>query len=112
MKTKLPLPQDKKLTIVFRVEPGCLGPDGGEHVEEFCNSAKIDFEYADSDYIYWEIIPRHDKSLPEMQFKVGNKILTHEKAVKYLGMFDKNLDELEEYFHENIAILIGNYMRP
>ncbi len=27
---------NKKLTVLFRVEPGSLGPDGSEHVEEFC----------------------------------------------------------------------------
>ena len=32
-------PTEKKLTIQIRVEPGCLGPDGKEHIETFCVAA-------------------------------------------------------------------------
>ena len=39
MKNILPLSQDKKLTVVVRVESGCLGPNGSKHVEEFCSVA-------------------------------------------------------------------------
>ncbi|MFT6898769.1 MAG: hypothetical protein ACJA13_003196, partial [Paraglaciecola sp.] len=40
MPTSLPLPLYKKLTVTFRVEPGCLGPDGISHIEAFCKFAK------------------------------------------------------------------------
>ena len=110
MKTKLPLPQDKKLTVVFRVEPGCLGPDGKDHIEEFCRYAEKGVESVDSDFVHWEIVPRHDKSLPEMQYKVANKNLTHDQAAKYLEIFEKNLDEFEGHLHEKLALLINGFM--
>lgn len=62
MKIILPLAQDKKLTVVIRVEPGCLGPDGNSHVKEFCNVAQVEIEPIDSDFVNWEVVPRFDKS--------------------------------------------------
>jgi len=110
MKNNLPLPQDKKLTVLFRVEPGCLGPDGKEYIEEFCSFAQKEVESIDSDFVHWDIVPRHDKSLPEMQYKVGGKRLTHDKAEKYLEIFKKNLDEFEGHLHEKLSLLIGQYL--
>ena len=67
MKSSLPLSEDKKLSVIFRVEPGCLGPDGKRYVSEFCSFAQSELRSLDSDYIAWNIIPRKDKKLPEMQ---------------------------------------------
>ena len=30
----------KKLLVMYRIEPGCLGPQGADYVEEFCVFAK------------------------------------------------------------------------
>jgi len=110
MKNILPLPQDKKITVVIRVEPGCLGPDGNDHVEEFCSVAQIEVEPIDSDFVNWEVVPRFDKSLPEIQYKATNKMLTHDQAAKYLELFNKKLDEFEEHVNEKLAILIDQHL--
>ena len=110
MKNNLPLPQDKKLTIVFRVESGCLGPDGAIHIEEFCRFAQKEFETVDADFVHWKIEPRHDKSLAEMQYQVSNKKLNHDQAAKYLGVFNKDLDEFEKHLHNKFALLIDQYL--
>ena len=110
MKHNLPLPQEKKLTILFRVESGCLGPQGSTHIDEFCHFAQKEFETVDADFIHWEIVPRHDKSLAEMQYQVSNKKLSHDQAAKYLEVFDKNLDEFEGHLHHKFALLIDQYL--
>ena len=110
MSISLPLPSEKKLTIVYRVEPGCLGPKGASHVEDFCFFTQKEFERLDSDYIRWEIEPRNDKSLPELQYKINNKKLTHDKAARYLELFDKNLDEFESHLHNSFALQIEQYL--
>lgn len=110
MKINLPLPQEKKLTIVFRVEPGCLGPKGMDHINKFCGLAQKKFESIDSDFIHWEIIPRHDKSLPEMQYKINNKKLSSDKAEKYLTLFDKSLHEFEDHLNTKLSLIIDQYM--
>jgi len=110
METKLPLPKDKKLMVVFRVEPGCLGPEGEDHIDKFCSTAQKEVEPIDSDFVHWELVPRHDKSLPEMQYQINHRDLTHDKAARYLQVFNKNLDEFEGHFHEKLASLIDEYL--
>ena len=110
MKIKLPLNQDQKLNVIFRVEPGCLGPQGEGHVVDFCKSAQKMVETIDADFVHWVIIPRHDKSEPEMEYKIVNKKLSHDKAEKYLGLFDKSLDEFEGHLHDKLALLIDKYL--
>lgn len=110
MKNNLPLPQDKKLTVMFRIEAGSLGPDGDKHVGSFCEYAEKELMSLDSDYIHWEIVPRHDKSLPEMEFKVNGRRLSHDKAARYLEVFEQDLDEFELHLAGNISRLIGEFM--
>ena len=110
MKLNLPLPEDKKLTVIFRVESGSLGPNGADHVEPFCQQAREVFKTIDSDFIKWQILPRHDKSLAEMAFKVLNKNLTHDQAEQYLAVFEKSLDEFEDHLIQTLAQLVGEYL--
>ena len=63
MKDNLPLPEEKKLTVLFRLEPGCLGPKGVEHIDNFCQLAQKEFKSFHSDFVQWTIVPRIDKSL-------------------------------------------------
>ena len=69
------LPDSKKLTVVYRVEPGCLGPTGRDNIEAFCDYANKELAPTDSGFVNWEIMPRYDKSLPEMQYLIANKKL-------------------------------------
>jgi translation initiation factor 2 alpha subunit (eIF-2alpha) len=109
MGLSLPLPLYKKLTVTFRVEPGCLGPDGAEHIEEFCKYAKKEVAQLDADFVRWVITPRYDKSLPETEYKTNNKKLDHDKAEKYLRVFEKELDDFEEHLQDKLAELIDEY---
>ncbi|MCU7938136.1 MAG: hypothetical protein KZQ64_03165 [gamma proteobacterium symbiont of Bathyaustriella thionipta] len=110
MKINLPLLQEQKLTIIFRIEPGCLGPNGVNHIEAFCELAEKEFASIDSDFIHWTIIPRLDKSLPEMQYKINNKKLAQDKAEKYLKVFGKSLHEFEDHLHNKIGLIIDQFM--
>ncbi|MCW8901023.1 MAG: hypothetical protein OQK75_07145 [Gammaproteobacteria bacterium] len=109
MKIKLPLPDNKKLTVIFRVEPGCLGPDGSEYVEAFCRFAEKEFAPVNSGFIRWSIIPMYDKSFAEIDYKIGSLGLTQDKVARYLNMFDKNADEFEEEISIKISELITQY---
>ena len=103
------LADNKKLTIIFRVEPGCLGPEGDKLIEDFCvysNSHIQDFE---AEMINWQILPRNDKSLEEMQYMLNDKRLSEEKAQRYLNMFNKEISQFEESLHEKIADLIDQF---
>ena len=106
----LPLPMYKKLTVTFRVEPGCLGPDGIDHIKGFCKFAKKEVAGLNSDFVRWVITPRYDKSLLETEYKTNNKLLDHDKAKKYLSVFGKQLDDFEENLQDKLSILIEQYL--
>jgi len=110
MKHNLPLPKDKKLNVLFRVEPGCLGPDGPEHVESFCQYAQKSVEDLDADFVHWDIVPRFDKSLPEMEYKVNTRRLNHDQAERYLHVFNKELDEFETHLNDKLGELIDSFL--
>jgi hypothetical protein len=106
----LPLPDEKKLTVEFRLEPSCLGPDGETHIVDFCTLAQKHFSTVDTDFIHWKIIPRHDKSLPERQYLINNKKLTIDQARKYLHMFNRNIEKFEQDFDEELGKLINQFL--
>jgi len=110
VKEKLPLPQNKKLTIVFNVEPGCLGQNGMNHVEDFCQFTQNKIKSINSDIIIWEVLPRYDKSQPEIQYKLNNKKLSNDKAAKLLALFDQKINEIEVQLEDKIIILIEQYL--
>ncbi len=110
MKHDLPLPDDKKLCVTYRVEPGCLGPEGAKHVVQFCQYAQENIKTLDSDYILWNIVPRDDKTLPEMQYNVVGKRMNHAQAEKYLEVFEKSLDEFEGHLEDKLAEFIEAFM--
>ena len=82
----LPLADERKLTVLFRVEPGSLGPDGSEEAQLFCDQSQQQLAALDADFIHWQIIPRFDKTQPELEYKVGNKRLVRSQAAQYLKL--------------------------
>ena len=40
--------QNKKLTLVIRLESGCLGPKGADLIDDFCSVAQKEFDSLDS----------------------------------------------------------------
>lgn len=107
----LPLSEDKKLSVTFRVEPGCLGPQGGDLISRFCDIAQEAFKALASDYIVWNIVPRSDKTLPEAEYALMNKRISESQAQQYLAMFDMKLDELESDFDDKLEALITDYLK-
>jgi hypothetical protein len=110
MKSALPLQEEKKLFVTYRVEAGCLGPDGLSHIAKFCKFAQSEMEAVDSEYITWNIVHREDKTLPEMEYNVFGKVINDSQADKYLSMFGKNLNEFENNLSDLITNLIYQFM--
>lgn len=106
----LPLQESQKLHVLFRLEPGCLGPGGIDLAVEFCQFAQKKVEQLDADFMHWEVTPRTNKKLPEMQFKVSGKKLSEPQAAKYLSLFGKSLDEFEEHMEVLLADLVDEFM--
>lgn len=109
MKQDLPLSQ--KLTVLYRIEPGCLGPQGKQYIEGFCTMALATIGKTDNSFIRWIIVPRYDKSLPEVQYLVNDKALNREMANRYLMHFGRELEPFENTLYEKLADLIDEYMQ-
>lgn len=104
-----PIPDDKILTLTFRVEPGCLGPEGISQIEDFCRFAQGQISSSNSNFLLKKLIPRFDKSLPELHYQINNKTLSQDQVTKYLNLFNQDVSNIEEDFHEEIANLIDEY---
>lgn len=107
---KAAISNDKKLTVVYRIEPGCLGPKGDELVKDFCLFAQQKFEPVDAEIVNWIITPRFDKALPELQYRIQDKLLTQDHAARYLSMFDMDIGSFEEHMEETLVESIELFM--
>lgn len=105
------LDNTKKLEITYRVEGGCLGPVGHTHIDKFCDYAQQNIKTKSSHFVTLKIIPRHDKSLAEMQFSVLSKKLSHAQAEKYLSYFGQNLEDIESELSDQLMRLIECYSK-
>jgi len=102
-------PEEKKMTVIFRMEPGSLGPDGAQYVKEFCEFAQTQLRASSEYYLNWFIVPRFDKSLPEMKYQLGGKVLNKAQATKYLGMFGENYSHFEDQLEDHLEAIINQY---
>jgi hypothetical protein len=101
---------DNKLVILCRLEPGCLGPDGIEHIETFCVMAQKALVTHESDICHWLLEPRFNKSLEEFQYGLKGKLLTKEQAKKYLLLAHREWGNFEEKFEDKLTQLINLYI--
>ncbi|MEI6896777.1 MAG: hypothetical protein V5786_04705 [Psychromonas sp.] len=99
----------KKMTVIFRMEPGSLGPNGVEYINDFCEFAQLQLQACADIYINWAIVPRFDKRLPEMEFQLANKKLSLEKVTQYLALFDQRFEHFEERLENNLEAIINQY---
>ena len=101
--------EEKKMTVIFRMEPGSLGPDGSQYIKEFCEFAQVQLQACAEFYITWSIIPRFDKSLAELEFQLANKKLTSAKAKQYFAVFNESLENFEEQLENNLEAIVNQY---
>ena len=102
--------ENTKLTVLSRIEPGCLGPEGEDKVDEFCVFAQKEFGSMEVDFVQWEISPRRDTSLSEIEYMMAGKRLSRDMVVRYLKRFGENHDEFELYLDDILTHLINQFL--
>lgn len=100
----------KKLSVLCRVEPGCLGPDGREHIEAFCTLAQQAMKHFAVDLVTWTLVPRYDKTMPEMEYTVDHKNLSRSQVSQYFNTLGEDLDTFEEVFNDKLTAFINLYL--
>ncbi|WP_394201743.1 hypothetical protein [Shewanella waksmanii] len=89
-----------------RIEPGCLGPNGAELVESFCKHAYEELKLFHPKLVNWIPLPRYDKSLPEFEYRVLDKKISRQQAIKLVEVLGGDLSDLEDLFNDKITELI------
>lgn len=103
------LSNQQKLQVLYRLEPGCLGSDGVKHIEGFCQFATEQMKPIDAEMVVWTLTPRYDKSLLELEYKVGERSLTTAQVEKYLHLFERNLSGFEAHLEEVLSLMVDQY---
>ena len=88
-----------------------MGPEGITLIDEFCRNAEKGVADLDAGFVKWLIMPRSPKTLPEIEYFVGEKKLNHDQADRYLRVFNKSLDEFEGHLHLRFSELITEFMQ-
>jgi hypothetical protein len=94
----------QKLFALFRLEPGCLGPEGKSYIEDFCVFAKAQDDALP--YVHIEVVARYDKTLPEWEYSLASKRLSDKQLARFLALFDDNQSDFESRFEERLGELI------
>ena len=110
MKDSLPLEEHKKLMIQYKMEPGCLGPQGESLVDEYCRYAQEKIDSLNGDFVHWVIEPRSDKKDPEIKYQINGKDLLPAMVERYLAVFGRDLEEFEDQFNEQLMDYIEDFM--
>lgn len=98
------------LILLYRVEPGCLGPQGSDYIDGFCDFAAQHLSQSNMAHATLQLQPRRDKTLDEMLYKLSNKRLTDEQVSRYFHTIKVSRDDFEEAVFKKIATLIEQYL--
>lgn len=109
MSSPTTLPNEKKMSVIFRMEPGSLGPDGLQYIDEFCTFAQAQLQACAAYYLNFFIEARIDKSLPEMSFILGNKSLNQHQVEKYLSLFEEDYAHFEDQLETNLESIVDQF---
>jgi len=100
---------DKKLRVQFRLEPGCLGPDGTNLIDAFCQFAQQELDLFNSKFIVWKVTPRVNKTQPEIQYRLNGKGLDTNQASRYLKLFEQDISNFEDQLDDKLVMMIESF---
>ena len=102
--------EKKSIGVLYRLEPGCLGPTGDEHVVPFCELVNKAMPSLHKGTINFQVEPRLDKSAPEISYTFNNKLLSTAQAESCLKALALELGDFEDELHDKMTHLTGQYL--
>jgi len=109
MKSNLPIQQDNKLLVIYRLEPECLGTLGHKQINDFCAHITKRILPVDSDFVKWTVLPRLAATEKEVEFRLGGKLLQMQQVVRYLAVFNRDYDVFVESISNAVLKQIDHY---
>jgi len=107
----MPLPDNRKLNIIFSLDKSCLGPKEDEPIEEFCLYAMKKIKLGSDDWINWSATPKTVSLAKEVSYHINGKTLLPAQATQYIERLGGNLKDLEMDFFSKTARLIDLFLR-
>jgi hypothetical protein len=101
-----------QINALFRLEPGCLGPNGIDLAYAFCDQIKHDLQSQinNNQVINWRIEPRFDKTLPETEYSFNERPINPSQAKQLAEKLGINLDDIEMNLHDMLAEWIDDFL--
>ncbi|PHS20566.1 MAG: hypothetical protein COA86_01050 [Kangiella sp.] len=109
MKSNLPIPQDKKLLVIYRLEPECLGTIGHKQINYFCAHITKRILPVDSDFVKWTVLPRLAATEKEVEFRLNGKLLQLPQVVRYLTVFNRDYDAFLDSINNAVLKQVDHY---
>ncbi len=107
----MPLPDNRKLNIIFSLDKSCLGPEDDEPIEAFCLYAMKKVKLGSGNWVNWSVTPKTDSLTKEVSYDIDGKRLLPAQAAQYVERLGGNLKDLEMDFFSKIARLIDLYLK-
>lgn len=101
---------DQKLIVECRIEAGCLGPSGADHIADFCDFARDKFSLDGHEQLDWQLVPRENVEQAEVQYRLAGKRLSAQQAKKYLSLLGIDITDLETQIDDKLVTLIEQYL--
>jgi hypothetical protein len=101
-----------QINALFRLEPGCLGPNGVDLAYAFCDQIEDDLKkhINCNQVINWRIEPRFDKSLPETEYTLNQRTINASQAKQLVEKLGSDLDDIEMTLHDLLAEWIDEFL--
>ncbi len=102
--------QSPKLNINYYIESGCLGAQGEQKIQHYCQFLTQKLQHIYNDFCTWHVKPLSDLHQPHIQYFIAHKKLSDEQATRYLNALQKNKKKFESQIDDIVIHSIEDYM--
>lgn len=96
--------------IFYYIEAGCLGANGAQVVDGFCDFLEKKLNSTHAKLCYWSIQPLSDINLPHFKYVLEDKKLSLEQATRYLEKHQFTLKQFEDDIDDLVIDFIEEYL--
>lgn len=104
------LPPETQLTILYTVEPGCLGPQGDQLIDQFCKFIAEKLNSTFGENCLWIIQYKTHLSAHHIDYQIDNKRLNREQAKQFLHASQKDIEHFENDVDELVVEYIEEFL--
>jgi len=96
-------------TVSYFIESGCLGAQGAQRIDGFCEFVTIKLKQSFPAFCSWNIKPLIDNQQRHIQYTLNQKTLTLEQAKRYLDTQHQDINSFENNVDDFVIDSIEEY---